>query len=101
MNNNPDFTRLAEQVGLPHGRLVSMSKSASREEHSRHVVVYDAQIASAAGLGLWWGDLDLTVDEPKLQDLARTVGAELHVLHEGDTAVVRATGSEISDTGCA
>jgi hypothetical protein len=89
--DNPKVERAAEQVGLPNGRIISQSKSAYHERNPDHLAVFNATIADDEGLGAWWGDLDLPVDEPKLPDLARLVGERLHVLWEGDTAWFRGT----------
>lgn len=75
----------AAEAGLPNGRMISHSKSWYRGEHPRNVPVFNGTIALDDGRGVWWGDLDLTIDEPRLVDLARRLGCRLHVLFEGDT----------------
>lgn len=37
------------------------------------------------GTRLWWGDVDLTLDESKLVELAEHVGADLYLYFEGDS----------------
>jgi hypothetical protein len=79
----------ADEVGLFYGRLISMSKSSYIHRYPRHVAVFNAVIVDDQGHGDWWGDLDLTLDEPKLRDLAKLVGQRLHVLYEADSAPLR------------
>ena len=99
--DNPRVERAAAQVGLPNGRMISESKSAYRERHPHHVTVFNATIADSQGRGAWWGDLDLTLDEPKLEALARLVRRGLNVFYEGDTAWFRRTDPPRSDLALA
>lgn len=48
------------------GRMISFSKGGYSTAHPEHVAVFNANLCVAAGK-LWWGDLDLTVDEPLLK----------------------------------
>jgi hypothetical protein len=100
------FLELAASVGLSQGRLLSMSKSAYLADYPDHLVVFNAGICHPDGLLLWNGDLDLTIDEPTLRDLAVLAGFDLSVLYEGGTwaadfrlcdpglAVVRVTAAD-------
>lgn len=72
---------LAATLGHP-GRLISWSKSAYRERHSSHVAIFNANVALSPAIKVWHGDLDLTVDEPLLLDLARRTGRIVYVLCE-------------------
>ena len=83
--DNPRVEHAAAAIGLPSGRVISQSKRAYRERFPFNVVIYNATIADDEGIGAWLGDLDLTIDETKLQALAVKLGSGLHVLHEGDT----------------
>ena len=85
--SEPDeaFLELAAQLGLPLSRLVSLSKSGFIRRHPQHAVVFNATIANAAGERLWWGDVDLTVDEEALHRLAQRAGFDFFVHHEGDS----------------
>lgn len=76
------------KVGLHHGRMISGSKSGYRREHPDNVAVFNAALADANGTDLWRGDLDLTVDEPKLVALAADLGTTLHVLYESDARLI-------------
>jgi hypothetical protein len=47
------------------------------------VAVFNANICFEDGK-VWWGDLDLTIDEAQLADLAAQTGLTTHVLYESD-----------------
>lgn len=64
--------------------MISQTKSGYRRDHPDHVVIYNAALADDDGVHLWSGDLDLTVDEAKLQALATALEATIHVLYESD-----------------
>jgi hypothetical protein len=81
-------TAAAAKVGLPDGRMISQSKSGYRRLYPDHVTVFNGTLADAEGAGLWWGDLDLTVDEPKLLALAAELGTTSHVIYESDAMFV-------------
>lgn len=73
----------AASVGLQNGRMISSSKSAYRRAHPDRLPVFNATITDSEGVCLWWGDLDLSVDEPKLVAMACELGTSLRVFHEG------------------
>lgn len=79
------FDRIAADLGLPRSRLISMSKSGYRKRHPDNAVVFNATIADAMGAPLWWGDVDLTLDESKLVELAEQIGIDLYLYFEGDS----------------
>ena len=74
---------LAATLGSP-GRLISSSKSGYREDNPDHVPVFNANVALSPARKVWHGDLDLTLDEPLLLDLARRTGRIVYVLYEHD-----------------
>jgi hypothetical protein len=74
----------AVRATLGHSaRMISGSKSGYRERYPRHVAVFNANVCLKEGK-IWHGDLDLTLDEPKLVELARQLDQIVYVLHEGD-----------------
>jgi hypothetical protein len=81
---NERATQAAALVGLPNGRMVSWSKSTYRKNHPDHLAIFNGTIADDTGAGLWWGDLDLTVDEERLVELAAVLETDLHLFYEGD-----------------
>jgi hypothetical protein len=78
----------AANVGLPDGRMISASKSGYRRRYPDQETVFNGTLADAEGAGLWWGDLDLTVDEPKLVALAAELGTTIHVIYESDAMFI-------------
>ena len=82
MRGDPDVEAIAAQVGLPHDRLISMSKSSYRRSHPGHLVVFNGSLFSLDGRHLWRGDLDVTLDEPLLVALARRLGQAVALFHE-------------------
>ena len=84
----PDASAVAEVILGPVGRLIAMSKFAYLR-HSGRVVVFNAGICLADGVEIWAGDLDLTIDETRIAELARRLGARVYVLIESDRAWLR------------
>lgn len=66
------------------GRMIADSKGGYRALHPTHRIVFNANLFSEQGNKLWWGDLDLTLDEAALQAYADTRGEMLYVLSEKD-----------------
>jgi hypothetical protein len=85
---NERTSAAAAKVGLPNGRLISFSKSGYGRLYPDHVTVFNGTLADAEGAGIWWGDLDLTIDEPKLVALAAELGTTIHVIYESDAMFV-------------
>jgi hypothetical protein len=85
--DGPDevVVRLATELGLPLSRLIAQSKSGYIRRHPQHALIFNATIADSTGRRLWWGDLDLTIDESILVQLAERVGLDLYVYYEGDS----------------
>jgi hypothetical protein len=73
---------LEEKLGWP-GRMISRSKSSYRNEHPNRAPIFNANVCLGSGK-LWWGDLDLTLDEPKLVALAERIGETVYILYEHD-----------------
>ena len=73
---------LRETLGR-EGRMISLSKSGYRKNYPDRVPVFNGNVCLVGGK-VWWGDLDLTLDEPELVALARRVGQTVYVLYESD-----------------
>ena len=71
---------LRETLGDP-GRLIALSKTGYSDRHPLHAPIFNANVCLQAGK-IWWGDLDLTLDEPKLITLASRLGETVFVLAE-------------------
>jgi hypothetical protein len=80
-----EVVRLATELGLPLGRLIAESKTGYMRRHPQHAVIFNATIADSTGRRLWWGDVDLTIEEDILVQLAERVGLHLNVYYEGDS----------------
>lgn len=73
-----------EQHLGPHGRMIAASKSSYDRRYPTHLTLFNANLLINAEKR-WWGDLDLSVDEPKLRAIARELaGCGLHILYELD-----------------
>lgn len=69
------------------GRMVSFSKSFYGQEKPKNVAIFNANVVLEVNgkcQKLWYGDLDLTLDERKLGELAGRLNATVYVLREMD-----------------
>ncbi len=73
----------AEEVLGVCGRMLSGSKTVYRNRYPDNVVIFNANICTKAGK-IWFGDTDVTLDEPKLKALAAALGEKIYVLREMD-----------------
>ena len=73
---------IIETLGWP-GRMIRDSKTTYRDEHPDHPPVFNANVCLGTDK-VWWGDLDLTIDEEPLLDLASRTGQTVSVLYETD-----------------
>lgn len=69
---------------LACGRLVSYSKSRYRDQNPNNIVMFNANIFVEDLGKIWYGDLDLTVSESDLRDIATEIGKPLYILREMD-----------------
>jgi hypothetical protein len=70
-------------LGL-ESRLIGMSKSGYRRARPSHAVVFNARLwLRNDAEPIWWGDLDLTVDEPRLRELVEKLDRSIWVTYEG------------------
>lgn len=66
---------------LRHKRMISGSKSGYRRSYPEHDVMFNANMFTPSGI--WWnGDLDITKDNQKIQNLCDELGEEIIVLYE-------------------
>ena len=54
----------------PAGRMIGGSKSGYRTEHPNNRVFFNACIYDKTPSQVWWGDIDITLDEFKLNQIA-------------------------------
>jgi hypothetical protein len=69
--------------GLPVGLCLG-SKSGYRLTHPGNQFVPNANVFCRKEGKIWWGDLDLARDRPKLEAIARKLRTRLYVLSESD-----------------
>lgn len=72
----------ANILGMP-GRLISASKSMYNSPVKDSIVVFNANVCTENGK-IWYGDIDVGVDETKLVELAETLGQKIYVIREMD-----------------
>ena len=77
-----DREQKAAVLGHP-GRMISGSKSGYRNRFPDNRPVFNANVCVESGK-IWYGDLDLTLDGEKLQQLADELGEKVYVLYEMD-----------------
>jgi hypothetical protein len=72
----------AEQFLGIAGRMIASSKSGYTSEFPDNVPVFNANVCTKDRGKIWFGDLDITFDEPQLVELAAALGEQIYVLHE-------------------
>jgi hypothetical protein len=77
-------TQHFQHDGLNLGRMLSYSKSAYAYKYPSHQVYFNANIFTESEGKVWYGDLDLTFDTPRLAVIAKACGEPLYVLREMD-----------------
>ena len=81
--DNEEKLKIAESILGTSGRLISMSKSAYRGRNPTHLVIFNSNICTESEK-IWYGDLDVTLDFSKLQNLAKKISETIYVLYEFD-----------------
>lgn len=96
---------IAKEVLGHNGKMVSGSKGQYRWDNPTNLVAFNANVCTSTGK-IWYGDLDLTVEEPQLLKLAARLGTEIYVLYEMDARFGHEEAPRIdaaiwsSDKGC-
>lgn len=88
MDTNKIFKCIEENLG-PCQRLISGSKSGYCRSFPSNLVVFNANLIVMDTLTreakkVWYGDIDVTNDEPMLKKIADMCDVELRVLYEMD-----------------
>lgn len=73
---------IAERLLGPAGRMIAASKTRYWERHRTNLPVFNANVCTRERGKIWFGDLDLTLEEPQLRALARAINERIFVLHE-------------------
>lgn len=66
------------------GRLVSWSKSSYIDSNPNNEVYFNCNIFVLGEGKIWYGDLDVTKDLEKLEEIASNLGKDLFILREMD-----------------
>ena len=67
-----------------YGRLISQSKTRYRERYPDHLIVFNSNLCTKEYGKFWFGDIDVTKDRDKLENLADTLKISIYVLYETD-----------------
>ena len=89
MNVVDKYQEVFDKYSLKIGRLISFSKSFYRHQNPKNFVIFNANILTQEDGKIWWGDLDITVDEDNLKKIAKDLGKTLYVLRELEYRFVR------------
>lgn len=79
-----DFAEVFQHYGLNMGRMISGSKSGYSEKHPNNLIVFNGNIIIEKHGKIWYGDLDVTLDQDKLQAVANELCRDLYILREHD-----------------
>lgn len=66
------------------GAMISASKGDYLNRYPKHIVVFNSNIVTEDGEKIWFGDIDITLDEQKLVDLSNELNKSIYVLKEMD-----------------
>ena len=72
------------EEGLINGRMLSYSKSKYRDRYPDNEVYFNANIFALDKGKVWYGDIDINLDEEILNRIAKSCGCSLYVLSEMD-----------------
>jgi hypothetical protein len=73
-----------EKENLLQGRMISHSKSGYRDKFPENEVYFNANIFVLGEGKIWYGDLDVTKDMDRLENIAKELGKDLYILREMD-----------------
>lgn len=80
---NEEVADKAKEILGHNGRMMYGSKSRYCDKYPKNYPVFNANVVFKRGK-VWYGDLDLTLDEEKLVQLAKETGQTIYVLREMD-----------------
>lgn len=81
---NQDIVNIASRILGFVGKMIGGSKSRYREQYPDHTVVFNSNIATKSHGKIWYGDVDLTLSEQLLIDLAKELGEPIYLFREMD-----------------
>lgn len=78
------YTALFNYNGLQQSRIIAFSKSNYKSDHPNDLVLFNANVLTASAGKIYYGDLNLTLEERKLQEIANTLSETLYILEQND-----------------
>jgi len=79
-----DFFEVFEKHEYYVSRMLSGSKSGYVQAHPDNLVIFNGNIVIEKHGKIWYGDIDVTLDEEKLQVIANELCRDLYILSEHD-----------------
>jgi hypothetical protein len=73
-----------DSEGLNLGRMISHSKSGYRDKFPDNEVYFNSNIFVLGEGKIWYGDIDVTKERDKLENIAKEIGKDLYILREMD-----------------
>ena len=71
--------------GLVTGRVLTTSlKSFYWENFPNHEVHFNANLLTESKGKIWWGDIDLNLDGPKIFEIAREINEDIYLVKQTD-----------------
>lgn len=78
-----DKQKISEETLGTCGRMLCYSKGQYNWDNPRNLTVFNGNVCTTDGK-VWYGDIDITEDEEKLNDLSKKLGETIYVLYEHD-----------------
>ena len=82
--NDNDYQSIFENHKFFSGRMIWGSKSSYCNQYPNHEVYFNANIIIIPDGKIWYGDIDVTIDEKELQKIANEIEKDLYILREMD-----------------
>jgi hypothetical protein len=82
MERRDEVEKIFDTYHMFAGRMISGSKSGYYSQHPKHDVVFNANIFIPSVGKVWFGDLDITLDNKLLQEICNEIGEEMIVVSE-------------------
>ncbi len=85
MKNIKDFDEIEKIFRTYHlysGRMIGGSKSGYHSTHPNDDILFNANIFIPSLGKVWWGDLNITLDNEALQEVCNKIGEEMIIVSE-------------------
>lgn len=77
-----DKTKVAVTKLGHMGRMLSGSKSGYSDRYPKNKVFFNGNMYDSKGEKIWYGDMDLTSERKKLEEIAKELGEPIYVTRE-------------------